>query len=274
MRTLLTVTADAGLYARLQHEAERTEWVVRSAHSRVETMRGLYYWDPDALVLDTDPQACGQAWIIYDQVREVCDVPILVLTAGATNEQSVAALTRGADDAVARSALAAEIFMRARNMVRSSEQVGDDPPSSRRCGNLVFKPDLRQVSRDDHVANLTATETQILQRFLDEPDRFLTAGELAAAVWENPLPGQERAIKVYVHRLRRKLMTCDPDGQYIANHRTIGYRFANSGEMAYDSERGLRTTASHVIQRSVGARGALSRVERMAGPGGLRVGQS
>lgn len=231
MRTLLTVTADAGLYTRLQHEAERTEWVVRSVCNRVETMRGLYNWNPDAVVLDTEPLAASQAWVIYDHVREVCDVPILVLTAEATSEQRVAALKRGADDAVARSALAAEIFMRARNMARSGEREGG-PSSQRRCGEIVFNRDLRQVSTDHRVVNLTETEAQILQRFVEEPDRFLTAIELAAAVWANPLPGQARAIKVYVHRLRRKLMACDPGGQYIANHRTIGYRFYGTGELA------------------------------------------
>ena len=235
MRTLLAITADAGLYASLQHEAERTEWVVRNARNRVETMRGLYNWNPDAVILDAEPQAGSQAWVIYDHVRQVCDVPILVLTAETSSEQRVAALKRGADDAVARSALAAEIFMRARNMARSGAREGG-PSLQRRCGELVFNRDLCQVSTDHRVVTLTATEAHIMQRFLDEPDRFLTASELAAAVWPEPLPGQARAIKVYVHRLRRKLTACDPGGQYIANHRTIGYRFVGAAVQPADRQ--------------------------------------
>lgn len=224
--TLLLVSGDAELQTGLHEEAARSGWAVRVTQETGQTMRGLYEWDPDAVVLDLGGVAAVSDWSLLVRIREVSDLPVLVVSGRADSRQSIAAFKHGADDVVSRDCPAAEIMLRVRNLARNYRRwAGDDTARTYCYGSLTFDAFTRRVATGDRAVDLTQAEALLLQRFLREPDRVLTPTELAAALWRESGQRQARSIKVYVLRLRRKLLACDPQGRYIANHRTVGYRF-------------------------------------------------
>jgi len=225
MKRLLVVTEDASLVSRLQAEAAEGRWEILAVRERVETLRALYRYAVDTVVIDLETTGAHTAWVICEHIHDTSDVPVLVLVSGRPNEQPLTALRHGADDAALREVTTAEIMARAANLAQHYDGNKDGSPVMIRDGVLIFDVTLQQVCCRGKVVNLTPVESQLLLRFLREPDRSLTVTELAEALWPDSGINDGRTVKVYIHRLRRKLQACDPDRQYIYNDRTIGYRF-------------------------------------------------
>lgn len=227
MKTLLVVTDNPAFFSRLRQEPLTRQWSMHTSSGCAETMQALYNWDPDAVIIDASTDSGRLTWQIYDRIREVSDVPVLLLTPAADSELRLAALRRGVDNVISEEEPTAEILLRARNLAHSyRRQTGHNAGTN--CssyGSLTFDASLRRLDNGDRVVNLTEAEALLLQRFLQEPDRVLTPTELAIALWGETGHQQAKGIKVYVLRLRRKLRACDPDGRYLVTHPAIGYRF-------------------------------------------------
>jgi two-component system response regulator MprA len=216
-------TLSGELTAALLREAceARTTWQIAAV------MRALYDWQPKLAIVDIDPVAQAHAWTAYQRIREVTDIPILVITSGADSSERIAALKAGADDAVNRTCECAEIAIRARHLV--PDPVGNGTHLAYSYGNVTIDPVTRSFSVGGKTVDLTHGESRLLLCLIRNPDRFVSARELAAALWDEPSNGQQKMIKVYVHRLRDKLSARLSGRHYITCRRTIGYRLDAAG---------------------------------------------
>jgi DNA-binding response OmpR family regulator len=91
--------------------------------------------------------------------------------------------------------------------------------------DLEVRPDSREVLCGDGRIQLTGRELDVLMTLIEQPDRVVTRDAIYANVWGGDMPYRDRAVDVYVRRVREKLRTLAPELGYIHTHFGIGYRF-------------------------------------------------
>jgi DNA-binding response OmpR family regulator len=159
----------------------------------------------DLVVLDLGlPDVPGDE--VAREVRERSDVPILVLTARAGEEDRIHGLEAGADDYVTKPFSPRELVLRARAIVRRGRGGDDrDGPESFGGGELVLDEARREARVRGEPVSLTPTEWGILVALARAPGRVFSRYELINRVRGYEFEGYERTIDSHVKNLRRKV---------------------------------------------------------------------
>ncbi len=176
---------------------------------------------PQLVVLDLGlPELDG--WQVLERIRELSEVPILVLTATDASTQKVRGLDGGADDYVTKPFDPDELIARCKALLRRTEPGGGE--------HEVLSDDVitldegrRRVRAGDAEIALTPTEFKLLATLMRNRDQVLTQEQLLEQVWGNA-GGDPKQVRLYVSYLRRKLREAggvDP----IETVRGFGYRF-------------------------------------------------
>ena len=217
-RRVLIVDDDAQIRALLRQMYERDEWSVEEAGCGREALRSLFDRRPQAVVLDVDmPRMDG--WTTLERIREVSDVPVLMLTGTSTELDKVRALRAGADDYVTKPFGSMELMARTEAIVRRSPDCGtmragyDD-------GAIEVDYERHLVRADGREVVLTPQEFRLLVAFLEHPGHVLGWVQLLSLAWSQGV-GTRDQVKIYVGYLRRKLGRA----MDIETVRGFGYRF-------------------------------------------------
>jgi two-component system, OmpR family, response regulator MprA len=157
----------------------------------------------DVIVLDLGlPLLDGTE--ICRRLREAGDrTPILMLTARDAVEDRVAGLEAGADDYLVKPYDVRELRARLKAIARRHLDGAD--PGVLQFEGIELDPDLHGVRVDDRVIQLTRTEYQLLELFLLNPRRVLTADLIYDRVWGYDASLATNSLRVYIGYLRRKL---------------------------------------------------------------------
>jgi DNA-binding response OmpR family regulator len=93
-------------------------------------------------------------------------------------------------------------------------------------GNLQLRPEEYQALVDGRRIGLTMREFQVLHALAQHEDRVVRRAEIYRCVWGGEMKHRERAVDVFVRKIRNKLSAAAPGWTYIHTHFGIGYRFA------------------------------------------------
>jgi DNA-binding response OmpR family regulator len=220
--TVLVVEDDADIQRLVRVLLERAGFTVRGAADGHEALRVLFAERPDLILLDIGlPGMDG--WQVLERVRELSDVPVLMLTAQGDELDKVRALRGGADDFVTKPFGRQELVARVEALPR---RAGD-----REAEMVVYDDSLVRIDFADarvtvdgkHVA-LTPLEFKLLATFVRHPNQMLSRDQLLELVWEQALGGPTDQVKVYVGYLRRKLAEATARSP-IETMRGFGYRY-------------------------------------------------
>ena len=177
-----------------------------------------------ALVLDLGlPGDDGVS--IAKAVREVSDIPILMLTAKGQTADKVAGLKIGADDYVTKPFDMQELMARVEALLRRA------PARATVLSEVVHigpnRVDLRgtEVMRDGHALPLSAREFQLLRYFLEHPGATLTREQLLTDVWGYSGKMFTRTVDVHVASLRQKLEPEPRQPRHLVTVQGLGYKF-------------------------------------------------
>ena len=178
----------------------------------------------DVIVLDLMlPKVSGEQ--VCREIRNVSDVPIIMLTAKGEEEDRIAGLELGADDYLVKPFSPRELVARVRALLRRAH-VDSEPQRDR----LVFG-DL-EVDVTGHKAflhgdelELTASEFKLLTTLARYPGRVYSRMELVEKVLGYDFEGYERAIDSHVKNLRAKLNDDPREPRFIHTVTGVGYRF-------------------------------------------------
>ena len=129
--------------------------------------------------------------------------PILMLTARDAVEDRVAGLDAGADDYLVKPYDVRELRARLKAIAR--RHLDGDDPGVLRFENIELEPDAHGVRVDGEVVQLTRTEYQLLELFLLNPRRVLSAEVIYERVWGYDASLATNSLRVYIGYLRRKL---------------------------------------------------------------------
>ena len=182
---------------------------------------------PDLIVLDLMlPDISGEE--ICAEVRGRSDVPILMLTAKASEDERIAGLVAGADDYLVKPFSPRELVARVRAVLRRTQGVETPLVEVLRFddGRLEIDTVKHEVRRDGETVDLTPNEYKLLQALARYPGRAYSRYELIDRVQGYDFDGFERTIDVHVRNLRKKLESDPAKPRYVETVTGIGYRFA------------------------------------------------
>lgn len=222
---LLLIDDDAALLHLLGQYLEQAGYRVSVASDGRAGIRALYERHPDLVVVDVMmPELDG--WQLCRRVREVSDLPIIMLTARGDEVDKLKGFRLGVDDYVTKPFSFAELTARIGAVLNRVEGAQDGQPARRyRVGELVVDLDAHHVSRSGQEIRLTPTEFRLLQCFVENAGRVLSAELLLEKVWGSEYSDAVGYVRRYVWHLRQKIEPDPADPTFILTEREFGYRF-------------------------------------------------
>lgn len=175
---------------------------------------------PDLVLLDLMlPDGDGSE--ICEALRRSGDrLPIIMVTARDTADDTIGGLDRGADDYVVKPFATSELVARVRSILRRSRSAPEQGPL--RVGDLELNPQTRQADRDGAQIELTRREFDLLETLMRHSGTVLTRDQLLVEAWDYRNPVETNAVDVYVGYLRRKL-EAEGRSRLLWTVRGVGY---------------------------------------------------
>ncbi|MCT1367539.1 MULTISPECIES: MtrAB system response regulator MtrA [Kocuria] len=183
-------------------------------------------YDPDLILLDL--MLPGMSGIdVCERIREVSDVPVIMLTAKSDTEDVVRGLEAGADDYIAKPFKPAELLARIRTRLRTGESRSAERIE---IGDLSIDLAGRAVTRGEATVRLTPLEYDLLVNLAQEPGQVLSRDLLLDRIWGYDSDADRRLVNVHVQRLRAKIEKDPEKPDLIQTVRGVGYK-ANASQV-------------------------------------------
>ena len=210
-----------GLVAKL---LERAGLSVEQAEDGRAGLRALHKTPPDLVVLDVSmPDLDG--WQTLERIRDLSDVPVLMLTARGDELERVRGLQAGADDYVVKPFGRQELVARVQALLRRAGPRAAEQQEHYADDHLTIDFGQRAVTFEGEAVSLTPLEFRLLAALVRHPRQVLSREQLLELVWGDSYGVSGDQVKLYVGYLRRKLAPEDPAGAPIETVRGFGYRY-------------------------------------------------
>jgi len=209
----------------LRMHLEKDGYVVFAAGTGPEGLRLAYEQNPDAIILDIRMpgmdglEVCGR-------LRDITDAVILFVTVVSEPAQIVRGLELGADDYVIKPFNYRELSARMLACLRRRDRT-----RPRRVGAMALGSpwsldrDHREVVIGPRRVHLTPKEYEVLEFFLEHPDKVFAVDDILKELWGPEYIGDPDLVKQFVYRLRTKLEANPSEPQYFVTVRGSGYAF-------------------------------------------------
>lgn len=190
----------------------------QTAHARIVDHK------PDMLLLDwMMPGTSGIEFARRLRKDEVtADIPIIMLTAKADEDNKIQGLEAGVDDYITKPFSPRELVARLKAVLRRATPKGVEEPVT--VDNLTLDPVSHRVTADNRPLELGPTEFRLLQFFMTHPDRAYTRSQLLDMVCGGNVYVEERTVDVHIRRLRKALG--ERHDYLVQTVRGTGYRFS------------------------------------------------
>jgi two-component system, OmpR family, phosphate regulon response regulator PhoB len=188
---------------------------------------------PDLVVLDI---SLGEddGRLVLGQIRELGDLPVILISGKGDTADRVLGLRLGADDYLAKPFSPVELVARVESVMRRSQRPTPGPDGSASPDALDGAPApgvavneaTREVTVDGRRVDLTAREFDLLAFLVRSPRQVFTRGQLLEHVWSSRSDWQDEAtVTEHVRRVRQKVETDPEHPRWITTVRGVGYRF-------------------------------------------------
>ncbi len=225
--SILVVEDEPSIQELISVGLKRSGHEVRRAASAEEAYGALVDALPDVILLDWMlPDASGPtlARRLRSEAR-TREVPIIMLTARAGDEDKVAGLGAGADDYVTKPFSPRELEARIQAVLRRrAPQLSKDAVS---IEGLELNPATRSVSGSGKALKMGPTEFELLHFFMTHTDRVYNRTQILDHVWGDHVFIEDRTVDVHIRRLRDALAPSGHD-DLVETVRGTGYRFLSS----------------------------------------------
>jgi DNA-binding response OmpR family regulator len=220
--SVLVIDDDADIRGLLRELLGRAGYEVVDSSNGREGLRALYGSAPDLVLLDVSmPEMDG--WQTLERIRDVSEIPVIMLTARTAELEKVRGLKAGADDYVTKPFGRQELLARVEaHLRRSGERV--EQPGTYADGLVTIDFAQREVTVAGQGVALTPLEFKLLATFVRHPNQVLSHDQLLELVWGDSLTGSRARTKLYVGYLRQKLAVADSESP-IETVRGFGYRY-------------------------------------------------
>jgi DNA-binding response OmpR family regulator len=220
---VLVIEDDVDIALGVRTVLDRSGFEVTTATEGPEGLRVFHSERPHIVILDVGlPKMDG--WTVLERIRELSEVPVLMLTSRGQEADKVRGLRGGADDYLTKPFGIAEFVARVQALLRRQHATGQLPE--------VFDDGYVQVNFVTHgvrvngaPVELTPTEFRLLTALVRHPGQVLSPVKLLELAWSDPLGIGPDRVKYSVMRLRRKLGSQAGGDSAIEAVRGFGYRY-------------------------------------------------
>ncbi len=230
MKKILIVDDDPDIVRLLATALREAGYSPLTAASAIEGLRALFNERPNLILLDIMlPGMDG--WEMAARVRELSDVPLIMVTAKDSEVDKLRGFNLGIDDYVTKPFSLMELNARIEAVLNRAEKARQSSTQRHYVfGELVIDLDRRQVTRGDQQIDLTPTEFRLLQCLVENANTAVSEARLRETVW-GALRGIDSGyVRRYIWFLRRKLESDPAHPQLIRTVRNYGYRL-ETGQM-------------------------------------------
>lgn len=179
---------------------------------------------PLAVILDLGlPDRSGEE--LCQDLKELDDLPVIMLTAKSSEEERITGFALGADDYVVKPASPRELVYRVKAVLKRSDSKGGERPLSFNQGALILDTRRHTLTLHNQTVAITPTEFKLLTTLAAFPGRTFTRDELVSKALGYQFEGYERSVDAHIKNLRQKI---EPDSRkpaYIKTVYGVGYLF-------------------------------------------------
>jgi len=225
--TILMIDDDTALLRLTELNLTKAGYRFVSAQHGIAGLQMLEHEHPSLVLLDVSmPKLDG--WETCRLIREVSDVPIIMLTGRDEEADKARGLDLGADDYLTKPFGFVELQARIRAMLRRANMPSVNQPHQQKSlfhsGGLVVDLPSHQVTLHGKLVALTPTEFRLLEQMLKHAGMVLTHGQLLTAAWGFAYSGATELLKPTVSRLRQKIEEDPSHPALIQTVHGVGYR--------------------------------------------------
>jgi DNA-binding response OmpR family regulator len=220
---ILVIEDNEALRLHLRQLLDRAGLAVLESRDGPEGLRTLYSQRPDLVVLDVGlPGLDG--WQVLERLRELTDVPVLMLTAQTSEMEKVRGLKAGADDYVTKPFGPQELLARIEALLRRR---GSPVERRERYDDGMIAVDFagQTAIANAEPLSLTPLEFRLLAAFVRHPNQVLSSDQLLELAWGGADRASRDQVKLYVGYLRRKLRARGVLDSAVETVRGFGYRY-------------------------------------------------
>ena len=152
------------------------------------------------------------------KIREISNIPIILLTAKSETEDMVLGLNVGADDYITKPFVPVEVLARIRSQLRRYAMLGSNARESSTdltVGGITLNDSTKTVTVDGDPVSLTPIEYSILHLLMKNPGKVFSTKALYEAVWQEAALGSEGAVAVHIRHLREKIEINPSEPRYL-----------------------------------------------------------
>ncbi len=223
MKKIALIEDDADLYALLQYNLEKEGFSMTGSQTGKGALDLCRRERPDLILLDVMlPDSDGLD--ICKGIRNDSDlggVPIIFLTARASETDRIVGLELGANDYIVKPFFVRELIARIKLQFRTQTTAA----RVLKAGRLELDRSSLQVKQDGQLLALTATEFRLLEYLMSHAGVVFSREQLLNAVWGQDRAITDRTVDVYILRLRQKIESDPANPVWIHSVRGFGYSF-------------------------------------------------
>ena len=163
------------------------------------------------------------------RLREVSNVPIILLTAKSEDADKVLGLNIGADDYVTKPFNPMEVMARVKSQLRRYTTLGgrgtvQSEDGVLRNGGIALDDSAKTVTVDGEAVGLTPLEFNILRLLMSHPGQVYSTAQIYEQVWNDPAYGSENTVAVHIRHIREKIEIDPANPRYIKVVWGLGYK--------------------------------------------------
>ena len=224
---ILVIEDDPGIARIVRLYLERDGHSVTTAGDGVSGLNAARADNPDLIVLDLMlPRLDGMS--VCRALREESDVPIIMATARADEDDRLAGLDLGADDYIVKPFSPRELAARVRAVLRRTSRQSSSDPAGVEYDGIVIDFQKQTVLLGDERPALTPTEFRLLAMLATQPGRPFSRDQIIEGVFGYDFDGYDRTVDVHIANLRRKIETDVRKPRYVQTVHGVGYRFGDA----------------------------------------------
>jgi DNA-binding response OmpR family regulator len=227
---ILLIEDDAEFAALTRTWLTNAGYEVLTAEDGVEGIRRIYSSRPTLVLLDANiPKMDG--WEVCRRVRDMSDIPVLMVTVNGHKSDRLKGFDLGADDYITKPVDFHELVARVQAVLRrSSSTRHEDGPSTFHNGEIEIEWRSHQVYVRGQRVKLSPTEFKILSCLVKNRGWIVTHEQLLEKAWGPNYIGDKSFVKLYIRYLRQKIEENPRNPQFILTERGVGYYFTTNSK--------------------------------------------
>jgi len=222
MKKILIVDDEFEMRQLLRLYLQQENYLLDEAVDGREAYDKILKSDYDLMILDV-MMPLMDGWQTLQQVREISDISIMMLTAKGSIQDKVTGLSKGADDYLVKPFEEAELMARVQALLRRTQHhvINDEVLKYK---GIILNLTTRDAIHQGEVLDLTQTEFDLLQTLIEHRGKVLSREQLLRLVWGMEFMGEERTVDSHIKNLREKLQEAKINKTLVKTVWGIGYK--------------------------------------------------